>query len=409
MEIFAAMGAAVERRWDAAGSDERAFAALAEALLVEHAPHAHVSLSALWEWVLFAPALPPQRRRPFGQPPIDVFVGAGFRIEANVWRDVTTTIHQHRFSGAFCMLAGESLHVRHRFEEEERINAHLRLGRLSLLDAEILAPGQVRRIESGDRLIHCALHLDRPSVSIVIRTETDVEAGPQLDYLPPFVAVDPRADPEPLRTRLDLLDTLAVTDPERHLVALERLLASSGRHVAARLLSRAFPRLGHTEAWARVEAGAASRHGAFVHRLCTSLREANRQEALIKRRNQSTDARVRLLLALLTALPSRSAIYRVIQQREPGQDPEEWVVAGVVLLSEAGLLGLTLDAISTSILRCLLRDWSLGETVTFLDERFPGAAIRSREVEVERACQNLRCSPVLKPLFIAGDGASEGA
>jgi hypothetical protein len=168
--------------------------------------------------------------------------------------------------------------------------------------------------------------------------------------------------------------------------------------VTARLLSRAFPRLGHTSAWAQVEEHAAARHGAFVHRLCASLREADRQDTLIKRRNQSTDPQVRLLLALLTAVPDRSAIYRVVQQREPAQDPEEWVVAAVTRLSEAGMLGLALDALSISILRCLLRDQCLEETVALLDVRFPGASIWSREAEVERARQNLRSS-LLKPLF----------
>jgi hypothetical protein len=120
---------------------------------------------------------------------------------------------------------------------------------------------------------------------------------------------------------------------------------------------------------------------------------------VIRARPNSSD-----VLALLTAVPDRSAIYRVVQQREPAQDPEEWVVAAVTRLAEAGMLGLALDALSISILRCLLRDQCLEETVALLDVRFPGAAIWSREAEVERARQNLRSS-LLKPLFTTEEGS----
>jgi len=407
MEIFAAMGASVEQRWNAAHRDERAFGALAEDVLTEHMPRVRATLSDLWDWALFAPALPPQRKRPFGQPPIDLFVGEHFRIEANVWLDVTTTIHQHRFSGAFCMFAGESLHTRHRFLEEERVNAHLRLGRVSLLDAEVLAPGQVRRIDPGDQLIHSALHLDRPSVSIVIRTETDAEAGPQLDYLPPFLAATPIPDHEPLRMRLDVLDTLAAVEPERHLDALKRMLDTDNRYTVYRLLSRAFSRIGHKERWKHVEEHAAARHGAFIHHVCASLRETTRQNALIVQRNRLADRRLRLLLALLTSLPSQDAIHRVIRQRENAEDPEAWLLANLARLSEAGALGLSLDPISLALLRCLLRDHSRDELMNDLDERFPEAAIRSREAEVELACENLRRLPALAPLFVREKGASE--
>lgn len=400
------MGEAVARRWDATDGDTRAFATLAEAVLVEHAPHLGASFTDLVDWALFAPSLPPQKYRSFGQPPLNLHVGAGFHIEANVWLDAITTVHRHAFSGAFCMLVGRSLHTRYRFSEEERINAHLRLGQLSLIDAEILAPGCVRRIEPGDGLTHSALHLDRPSVSIVIRTEGDIEAGPQLNHLPPSVAVDARIEREPLRTRLELLDALAVAAPERHFPTLIRMLDTDNRYVVYRVLERAFRRIGQTERWPPIEALAIRRHGTFVDRVCASLREEHRQDSLVARRARVPDERLRLLLALLTVLPSRDAIYRVVREHEPALAPEDWVLTVVAQLAEAGALGIPLDPISLEILRCLLRGCSLEEMVPTLVARFPTAAIGSRLAEVDRAAANLRRSPVLQPLFVAEEAIS---
>lgn len=403
MEIFTAMGEEVARRWDAAHGEEQAFAAIAEQVLGEQAPHTRASIDEVFDWVLFAPSPPRQQHRLFGQPPLNLYVGSGFYIEANVWLDGSTSIHEHRFSGAFTMLAGRSLHARYRFDEDERVNAYLRLGRMSLLDAEILAVGEVRRIESGGRFIHAARHLDRPSVSLVIRTDIDPEARPQLDYFPPSVAADPRPDREPLRTRLDLLDALAEVDADRHCQVVLRMLETENRYVVYRVLATAFPRLSKNGNWAKVEEHAACRHGAFIQRLLPSLRETVRRDAVHARRTQVRDERARLLLALLTSLPHRPALLDVVRKLMPGHDPEEWILDGILLLADAGALGMKLDAISYEILRCLMQGRAIGEVMRHLERQFPAARIPSRAAEVELAVANLRASPVLEPLFTAGD------
>lgn len=335
MDVFARLGAFIEQRWDAVSRDEGRFAELAEQALTEALPELDLTLPELAEWALFGPALPPQASRRFGQPPLNLYVGSGFYIEANIWLDGTTTIHQHSFAGAFCMLVGRSLHGRYAFHEEERINAQLRLGRCTFLSAELLGPGQVRRIDAGSRLIHSAFHLDRPSVSIVVRTESDPEAGPQLDYLPPFVAVDPRPDREPLRTQLDLLDTLAVIEPARYLAALERLVGSENRFLVYRVLARAMPRIGQGADWDRIEAAARKRHPDFVPRICESLREAARQEALVAHRGSLHREDDRLLLALLIALPSRAAIHEILESIDGSMDSsKEYIAKALEQLTE---------------------------------------------------------------------------
>lgn len=339
--VFQELGQALERRWDAADRDERAFPALAEAALAEAAPHLRTTMPELLEGALFLDRLPPQRLRPFGQPPLNLYVGEGFYIEANLWMDGTTTIHEHGFSGAFCLLAGRSLHARYVFHEDERICARLRLGRMEPRALELLAAGQVRRIEAGSRLIHAAFHLDRPSVSVVVRTESDPECGPQLDYLPPGVAVDPRPPPEPWRTRLAVLDTLALLDPVAHQAALMRLLRTANRPWTHQLLAGALRRLGDGAAFAAVAAVAAERHPRFAALVVAALREAARQEALIARRATLREDEDRLLLALLAVALSRDALYEVLATASP-EAPEDWLLRGLARLAQRDAAALRL-------------------------------------------------------------------
>ena len=98
-----------------------------------------------------------------------MYRGRGFYIDVLFWLDGTTNIHQHGFWGAFQVLAGSSVHCRFGFDLAEEINHRLRIGKLRLLETELLGLGAIRKILGGELFIHSLFHLDRPSVSIVIR------------------------------------------------------------------------------------------------------------------------------------------------------------------------------------------------------------------------------------------------
>src|SRR5205085_1073928 len=67
----------------------------------------------------------------------------------------------------------------------------IRLGKVALNAVELLKPGDVREINCGSDLIHSLFHLDNPSVSIVVRTPDEPDSGPEFEYKPPSLAIDP--------------------------------------------------------------------------------------------------------------------------------------------------------------------------------------------------------------------------
>src|SRR5208283_3593659 len=125
-------------------------------------------------------------------PPI-VYRCEEFYIELLIWMDATTTIHQHSFSGAFRVLVGSSFHSVYEFNEHERINSQLLLGDVRLKMAEILRTGDVRLIHPGrSGLVHALFHLDRPSVTVVVRNYNEPWALPQYSLAPPNIVYNKR-------------------------------------------------------------------------------------------------------------------------------------------------------------------------------------------------------------------------
>jgi hypothetical protein len=198
MDFFRDLGLTILDRWQRADFDGRAFPDIAVAALRERPPSDHVAPMDVVRWVHEAPRLVPQAdiETRFGQPPITVFASERFYIDVLFWVDGTTTIHQHRFSGAFHVMEGSSLQSTYRFATERRYSQYLLAGKLELLDVELLTRGDVRAIHAGSELVHALFHLDRPSVSVVVRTRADDFAGPQYTYSRAGLAFDPFAKDE---------------------------------------------------------------------------------------------------------------------------------------------------------------------------------------------------------------------
>src|ERR1700733_7061214 len=73
---------------------------------------------------------------------------------------------------------------------------------------EILETGRTVPIASGAETIHSLFHLDSPSITVVVRTQHDPGTGPQFNYLPPHVAIDPLHGDLLTMRRTQLLDVL---------------------------------------------------------------------------------------------------------------------------------------------------------------------------------------------------------
>jgi hypothetical protein len=109
----------------------------------------------------------------FGQPPLIMYDEGDFFVQALTWMDGSTAVHEHGFAGAFMVLQGASLHIEHHFDEAERMaDDFILVGDLSQARPEVLRPGDVRPIEVGGDFIHALFHLEKPTVTMVIRNES---------------------------------------------------------------------------------------------------------------------------------------------------------------------------------------------------------------------------------------------
>lgn len=396
MAIFAAMGSRLAALWAAADHDTGAFPGLAVRVLAETPELRDLDPDDLVDWALACPRLPPQLdvRSTFGEPPLTLYAGESFVIDAYFWLDGTTAIHQHGFSGAFHVLAGSSLHTRSRWTLAERVDPGFMLGELASEHAELLGRGDTRPIAAGDALIHALFHLDRPSCSLVVRTRSDA-IGPQYTYLPPSVALDPRGEDVTAKRKRELLAMLRRCGRPDWRARTLRLLADCELPLAFRvLLDVALDGRGDAEL-GDLLAAARGRHGARVDALASALAEAVRQRALAGMRARVRAPEHRFFLALLLNLGDRAAIDALIERRHPGHAPQLLIRRWLAEIEAP--FDVPIDATTLAILDDLLAGQSDAE---ILDRRAAAADPGAEELaEILARCHALRTSRLLGRLF----------
>ncbi len=176
-----------QSQWRAKGCRTEVLPEVAHSVLTKAALHRAFDSRSLIDWFFTSDYLPQQfGAGHFGQPPLTLFNDGKLLIEALFWQDAETSVHDHSFSGAFAVVSGESLHSTYVFENVEQVDGELRVGELTPVLQERIALGAVRPIEGG-KLIHQVWHLDRPTVSLVVRSTAD-RGGLQHNYWPRNVA-----------------------------------------------------------------------------------------------------------------------------------------------------------------------------------------------------------------------------
>lgn len=333
--FFQALGDRIEAAFRATGYDEAAFPAIAESALAALPPSAHLQACDTLAWILTSPSLPRQASvdDPFGQPAVQVYTTQRWYIEVLHWLDGTTAIHQHSFNGAFHVLAGSSIHGCYRFTEERRYGARLRTGQLERQHIELLQAGDVRPIHAGSALIHSLFHLDRPSVTVVVRTAGVPDAGPQFTYAPPRLAFDPFFRTEQLARQLQTCETLARIDHPDLEPLLCRLYRESDPYSFARLLMHTASHFKTDEALRFAVTGAGAVHGSLADTLLTVVREQRRLDAIVSLRARVRAREPRFLLALLLYFDTGQPILDTVLQRFPERDPEVAVLAWLTELA----------------------------------------------------------------------------
>ena len=321
---FQILGDEIHAKLKSSGFNEEAFPDIAAEAL------AHVELEGDFELqqiadFLITTKIPQQPSLEFSNLPPVVYRCEEFYIELLIWMDATTSIHQHAFSGAFRVLVGSSFHSVYEFEENDRINSRLLLGEVRLKNAEILQRGDVRPIHPGrSGLAHALFHLERPSVTIVVRSYGEPWNQPQYSFNPPNVAYDGIELKRDSKVRL-LSRLLRVASSLNREQAVELLVSKSACLDFPRLfmlVKENHSYLSQELDWKRFMEAAREVHGDLAEHLAQMVKSEKRRTSLMSARNGVKDPDLRFFLALLLNLPSRPWIDRIIRERFPGTPPE---------------------------------------------------------------------------------------
>ncbi len=317
-QFFTELGRTVLDRWKAENFSLTKFPAIAEEALNERPPARHVDTAALIRHFLLDDEQPFQSQSGFGQPELIVYDNPRFYIQILFWLEGTTDIHQHKFSGAFHVLEGSSIHSHFEFAKPIPVSAHLRVGQLQVKDTQLLETGATVPIISGTACIHSLFHLDTPSLTVVVRTHTDPGTGPQFTYLPPHVAVDPFYNDALTTRRKQLLDVLEKMDDREYPALVAEMIESLDFERGFFILQNCMGYLTSLGEWENIWEIFAKKHGALAGYVQPTLEGIVHRDAIVAMRGSVADVEHRFFLALLLNVPGRAEILRLVEQRFSG-------------------------------------------------------------------------------------------
>jgi len=402
MEFFQRLGSLVTRLWKERNYNEDDFPEVASRGLSELPPDQHVTFWDVAKWGLTAERLPPQvdLSAKFGQPPLTVYSGRDFRIEVLFWVQGVPAIHQHSFSGAFHVMHGSSLQSLWDFEPTEQVAMRLAFGRVSLKKAELLRKGDSRPIIAGNRLIHSTFHLDRPSLTVVVRTSGEIDKLPQYSYLPPTIAYADQNDVPCVKRRTQLLRMLLISRKfaEYDEIA-HHILGTEDAYSVFQFLYSTFELIEDEDERHNLFLAARLKHPKLIEALEPALLQVERRNRIVGIRERVSNSDLQFFLALLLNIPERSAILSLIEQRYPSRDPVTAIVTWVRELSEMGVLGVRFPEPWLLMLQCLLMKRSDQQIQRSFSDRYGTKHIPNIESSLGELSSGLQDSWLLQPVF----------
>ena len=324
--FFKELGRTVLERWKRVNFSLEKFPEIARVALDERPPSEHVDLPKLMREFLLHDEQPLQTHSGFGQPELVAFHDPRFYIQLLFWLDGTTDIHQHEFSGAFHVMTGSSIHAHYEFEKAQPITPHFRMGDVRMKQIELLNTGCTVPIISGQRCIHSLFHLDTPSVTVVVRTQHDPGTGPQFNYLPPHIAMDPVFDDALTMRRKQLLDVLAqIEDPGYAKIVLE-MIAELDFERGFFIIQHCMGQMQQLGEWEAALGAFQKKHGKLAAGVVATLEENVRRDVIKEMRSAITEPEHRFFLALLMNVSTRADLLALVAQRFPDEAPIETVL-----------------------------------------------------------------------------------
>jgi hypothetical protein len=338
LKPFQELGTRTASIWASLGGHAEAFPEAATRALTETAVLEAVEVGDVVTWLAESVEIPEQYAKEFGQPPINLFVAENFYIQALFWIDGTTAIHEHAFRGAFGVLCGSSVHSQYKFEVRNVLSPELRLGNVRFSSSELLRRGDVRPICSGGDFIHALFHLDRPSVSIVVRTPFLPHAT-QYSYVKPHVAFNPFFEDTNLRIKLRLLESLRSARSKSLWDYAKLLIEKGGPWVAFRVLIEAFQASReYAVEWQELLDNLTARYGSeTMECFIASIKEDERSKKLARLRSYVGNRDYRLFLALLLNVPDRDTLLNLLSREFKTDRPQSLVAQWIRQMSEGGM------------------------------------------------------------------------
>ena len=343
---FEKLGHTVLERWRLQNFSLEVFPELARTAIDEAPPSANVDMQELIHEFLSNDEQPFQSESGFGQPELIAFNDTRFYIQLLYWMEGTTEIHQHEFSGAFHVMQGSSVHSEFDFVGARSVTPHIRVGDLRVKQVELLETGSTIPITSGRECIHSLFHLDTPSVTLVIRTHHDPGTGPQYNYLPPHIAINPLHSDALTARRKQLIDVLETTHDPNYATYINEMVERLDFERGFNMLRHAMPYLKEIDEWDVILTKFQEKHGELAMGVHDTLTESLRRETISQMRHFIVNPEHRFFLALLMNVQNQADILALIKKRFPESSPIETILGWAEELIEPNDFGITLlDAI----------------------------------------------------------------
>jgi hypothetical protein len=412
MESVMAIGRSIESAWRKENYDERVFPALTAEHLTGSRDRLDLRPEDVARWLATAGEIPRTvRTEPtFGESPLTCYSTEHFYVEIllSAWEG-TTAVRQQGFSGAFRVLAGRSIHSRHRFLCRDRTSARFMLGDVHLVDSELLGPGDVRPVRLDDEHVQSLFQLESPSMNVVVRTYQDSGRAPQYDYLPPHIARDPYVHPpnERMSRLLRLYDMLAALSSSERVPVMTEYLESADLHSSFLVLERQVAtRPAEREELSELLKVVRRRHGEVAAARVESVLDDMRRDAcLLAARKMLRTPEHKLFMDLLRVGRDAETIIRWLGERYPGEQPRELILRWLTEISEVTLegerapspLGLVFGQVEVSLFQALLLGQSMDDAISVVKKEYEVS--EAGEEQLVTLVRTIASSVILRPLL----------
>ena len=207
------LAADIDARWRLADYSCYKFSEIALEELKKHDLVGQFSFSMLNRLLDQAAIRQVQIASEFSELQFKLFDNGRFYIEVLNWWDKDTSIHDHGFAGVLLQLEGTALNALYSFDNEsEVLSQALRFGEVKLIGAELSKKGDIRVIPYGRAEKHAVTHIERPTISLIVRTHPIADVSPQLNYFPPHVLANHSTSDIALNKRVKYFKLLAEMD-----------------------------------------------------------------------------------------------------------------------------------------------------------------------------------------------------